>query len=80
MSAKELMNEINGYTNQLPVVRNVAEAYAEVLAPLISRLSSEEVAQIVALGALIQARSTRLVPVLTWEQAGQLPGQSVVDT
>jgi len=75
MIAKELMARIEGHDNQLPRVRSVAQAYAEVLAPIASRLSDEELEQIVALGALVKARSSHLVPVLTWKQAGELPAQ-----
>lgn len=75
MNAKDLLDGIDGYKDQLPKVRSVVHAYAQVLAPLADRLTEEELKQIIALGALINARSSQLVPVLTWKQAGELPAQ-----
>lgn len=75
MNAKDLLAGIDGYKDQLPKVRSVAHAYAEVLAPFVDRFNDEELERIIALGALIKARSSQLVPVLTWKQAGELPAQ-----
>jgi hypothetical protein len=75
MDATELMARINGHDGGLPKVRSVAEVYAAVLAPVTARLSQEELAAVIALGALVKARSSRLIPVLTWEQAGKIPDQ-----
>lgn len=75
MNASELMAGIDAYNQKLPKVRSVAHAYTEVLARLSDRLSNDELEEIIALGALVKARSSQLVPVLTWAQAGALPAQ-----
>lgn len=39
------------------------------------QIDPEELDAVIALGALVHYRSTRMVPVLTWEQVGKPPGQ-----
>lgn len=75
MAPKELPSKIEAHKQDLPKVRCVTDVYAAVLAPPADRLTQEELDSIIALGALVHYRSTRMVPVLTWEQVGKLPGQ-----
>lgn len=75
MDPKELLTKIEAHKQDLPKVRCVTDVYAAVLAPLADRLTQEELDAVIALGALVHYRSSRMVPVLTWDQVGKLPCQ-----
>jgi len=71
MDAKELMDRINKHDGKLPVVQNVTEVYAAMVASFAARLTPQEVDDMVKLGALISDRSSRLVPVLKLDQVSE---------
>lgn len=75
MDQKELLAKIEAHKQDLPKVRCVTDVYAAVLAPLVDKLNQEEMDAVIALGALVHYRSSRMVPVLTWDQVGKLPGK-----
>lgn len=75
MDAKELMDRISQHQGELPRVRSVTEVYAEIVAAFAARLTPQEVNDMVALGALISKRSSRLVPVLKLDQIEEYLGQ-----
>lgn len=77
MEPKELLTKIEAHKQDLPKVRCVTDVYAAVLAPLADRLTQEELDAVIALGALVHCRSSRMVPVLTWGQVGKLSGQEL---
>lgn len=68
MDAKELLERIEKYSDELPRVRYVPNAYALVLAGISHKLTPEELDDVVSLGALVKNRATVLVPVLRWEE------------
>lgn len=68
MDAKELLGQIDAYTGPLPRARSVTDVYAAVVANLADSLSPEQLADMVALGALVKDRSTVLVPVYRIDQ------------
>lgn len=66
MDAKELLGQIEAFEGEMPKVRYVPEVYAAKLAQLAqlaSKLSEDELKDMVALGALIKQRCSRLIPV-----------------
>lgn len=70
MDAKELLEQIEAFEGELPKVRYVPEVYAAMLAQLASKLSEDELKDMVALGAQIKNRCSRLIPVY---KLGNLP-------
>lgn len=68
MDAKELIERIESYEGKLPRPRFVIGAYAEVIAKLVARVTPEELDDLVALGALVKARSSQLVPLYKWDE------------
>lgn len=74
MDAKELTDMINNHKGELPRPRFVVSVFAEVVAKLAPRLTQEELGELVALGALVQKRSSQLVPVYRLDD---MPGGDV---
>ncbi|WP_315128054.1 hypothetical protein [Comamonas antarctica] len=68
METIELTGRIDSYQGILPKPRFVAEAYAEVIAKLSDRVTSAEMDELVALGALVKERSSQLVPFYEWNE------------
>lgn len=75
MDAKEMMDRIEKHEGELPRVRSVTEVYAAMVATLAGRLTPQEVDDMVALGALIRERSSRLIPVLKLDQIEEYLGR-----
>lgn len=67
MDVKELVERIEKYEGELPRPRFVIETYAEVIAKLSERLTSADVDDLVALGALVKLRSSQLIPLYRWD-------------
>lgn len=68
MDAKELLDQIEAYKGKHPRVRYVPEAYAAMVAKLADQLTAEQLADMVALGALIKSRCSVLVPVYKFDE------------
>ena len=68
MDAKELLGQIDAHSVELPRVRSVTAVYAAKLASVADRLTAEELADMISLGALIKARCSVLVPVYKLDQ------------
>ena len=68
MDAKELLGQIEAYKGKHPRVRYVPEAYAEKVAKLADKLTPEQMAEMVALGALIKSRCSVLIPVYKFDE------------
>ena len=68
MDAKELLDQIEAYKGEHPRVRYVPEAYAAMVAKLSDQLTAEQLADMVALGALIKSRCSVLVPVYKFDE------------
>lgn len=68
MDAKELLDQIEAYRGKHPRVRYVPEAYAAMVAKLSDQLTAEQLADMVALGALIKSRCSVLVPVYKFDE------------
>lgn len=68
MDAKELLSQIEAYKAELPRVRYVPEVYAAIVATFANNLSAEQLAEMVALGALIKNRCSVWVPVYKLDQ------------
>lgn len=54
------------HRTEVPAVRDVSAAFAQVMTGLMDRLTPAEQGEIVRLGALVKRRSSRLVPMLGW--------------
>lgn len=68
MDAKELLGQIEAYQGKPPRVRSVPEAYAAMAAKLADKLTPEQLADVVAMGALIKSRCSVLVPVYKFDE------------
>ena len=68
MDAKELLDQIEAYKEKHPRVRYVPEAYAEKVAKLADKLTPEQLADMVAMGALIKSRCSVLIPVYKFDE------------
>ena len=68
MDAKELLDQIEAYKGKHPRVRYVPEAYAAMVAKLADQLTAEQLADMVALGALIKSRCSVLVPIYKFDE------------
>ena len=68
MDAKELLGQIEAYEGKHPRVRYVPEVYAAMVAKLADQLTAEQLADMVALGALIKSRCSVLVPVYKFNE------------
>ena len=67
MNGKELFERINDPGIEVPKIRDVSAAFAQVMGDLMDRFTPEEQAEIIRLGALVKKRSSRLIPVIEWE-------------
>lgn len=67
MTGKELFDRINDPSIEVPNIRDVSAAFAQVLGDLMEGFSPEQQAEIIRLGALVKKRSSRLIPVIEWE-------------
>lgn len=68
MDEKALMDKIMAYAGELPKVRNVTDVYVRVMATMAEKMTSDELDAVIALGALVDDRSARMIPVLRWDQ------------
>ena len=68
MDAKTLIELMRDPSGDLPLVCDVAAAYAVQVAGIADRLTPEELQSMIELGKVIHRRSTRLVPVLKDDQ------------
>lgn len=72
MNEKDLMDKIQAHADELPKVRNVTDVYVKVMARVVDKLTPDELDAVIALGALVEDRSTRMIPVLRWDQIGEM--------
>lgn len=72
MSEDELMDKILAYSSELPKVRNVTDVYVRVMAQMIDKMAPDELEAVIALGALVEDRSSRMIPLLRWDQIEEM--------
>lgn len=79
MNEKDLMDKIQAHADELPKVRNVTDVYVSVMSRVVERLTPDELKAVIALGALVDDRTSRMIPVLRWDQIGDMgPGRRIV--
>ena len=72
MNELDLMEKIKNHAQELPKVRSVTDVYVRVMALIANKLTQDELEAVIALGALVDDRSSRMIPVLRWEQIEEM--------